>query len=356
LILRELAGLVAESPEFFLDCGDFIKAARFLLGLQGRACFDGMRRKDVVAGEIRAQQAYYIKLGSGGEWEQECIRKTQTLRFGYREIPHDLCASGRWADVKTSLVEMRADKGAATRDLTQIRAFYEAGDDVLWVTFHGNYLWWCFSKRLLRVLADGSKERPAIGAWSSSDVRRRPLSMDRLRGSLLAMQAYRGTICAVREFEYLLNKLNGLTPKAVEEAQTALKNLTDKIEHLIRGLHPADFELLIDLMFRETGWKRVGQLGKTQKDIDLELVSPVTNEKMMVQVKSQSGPAEFKEYKERFATLGGYSKGYFIVHTPDKALESMEPGEDDLRYLGPKQVAKLCVDYGLADWLISKAE
>ena len=305
---------------------------------------------------IQAQQAYFIKLGSGGEWEQECIRGTQTLRFGYREIPHELCASGRWTDVKARLLEMRSDKGAATRDLTQIRAFYEAGDDVLWVTFHGNQLWWCFSKRDLRVLADGTKERPAIGAWSNADSTGRPLSTDRLRGSLVAMHAFRGTICVVREFDYLLNKLNGRTPKVVEDAQTALKNLVDKIEALIRGLHPSDFELLIDLMFRETGWKRVGQLGKTQKDIDLELVSPVTNEKMMVQVKSQSSLAQFREYKERFAALGDYSKGYFIVHTPDEALEKMEPGDNDLRYLGPKEVAKLCIDYGLADWIIGKAD
>lgn len=91
--------------------------------------------------EVRALQAYYIKLGSGGEWETECIREKQTLRFGYREIPNELCTTGRWAEVQTRLSEMRSDRGAATRDLTQIRAFYEAGDDVLWVTFHGNRLW-----------------------------------------------------------------------------------------------------------------------------------------------------------------------------------------------------------------------
>lgn len=306
--------------------------------------------------EIRFKHAYYIKLGRSGKWEKECVDEKQTLRFGYHEISHQKCLAGRWKEVEKELNDIRLDKGAVSRDLAQIRAFYESGQDVLWVTFYGNHLWWCFANPDVKLLPDGSRERSVAGKWSNMDIKNQFLAAERLRGSLLAMQAYRGTICAVRESEYLLIKLNGLTPKSVEEAQTARKVLIEKIEALVNGLHPSDFELLIDLIFRESGWRRVGVLGKTQKTIDLELVSSVTNEKMLVQVKSRSTLAEYNGYKNEFSEIGGYSKGYFIVHTPDNGLKALGTSTDELKYMGPKEVAKLCIDYGLADWVIAKAE
>ena len=89
---------------------------------------------------VRADQALYIKLGRGGQWEEECL-SDGTLRFGYREMPHELAASGRWDDVHQERTSSRGSQGAATSDTTQIRFFYEAPDDTLWVTFSGHHLW-----------------------------------------------------------------------------------------------------------------------------------------------------------------------------------------------------------------------
>lgn len=33
--------------------------------------------------KVEATQAFYIKLGRGGEWEADCLRQG-TLRFGYQ--------------------------------------------------------------------------------------------------------------------------------------------------------------------------------------------------------------------------------------------------------------------------------
>lgn len=309
--------------------------------------------------EIKPNRACYIKLGSEGGWEKECL-ENQTIRFGYNEISHEDCVARRWNHVEKQLQKIRNDKGAIRRDLNQIKEFYEAGTDVLWVTFHGNSLRWCFSNPEVTKLGDGSRFRKVIDQWRSTDVKDNKLSTDRLRGSLLSMQGYRGTICKVKEFEYLVNKINGKTPPRIEEAQAAYKTLVDNIESLIRGLHWKDFELLVDLIFRDAGWKRIGKLGGPQKTIDLELLSPVTNEKISVQVKSKAGRQDYLDYKDRFAEMAGYARFFFAVHTPEDSLEnySMESGAEteEIRYLGPREVAKLCVDYGLAEWVMHKAE
>lgn len=38
---------------------------------------------------LEATSTHYIKLGRGGQWEAEAIRDG-VLRFGYRELSHDL--------------------------------------------------------------------------------------------------------------------------------------------------------------------------------------------------------------------------------------------------------------------------
>jgi hypothetical protein len=67
---------------------------------------------------VTASHPYYIKLGRGGDWEAESLRDG-VLRFGYREVPHDLCARGDWQNVWEAMKAIRGDAGAATRDVNQ---------------------------------------------------------------------------------------------------------------------------------------------------------------------------------------------------------------------------------------------
>lgn len=310
--------------------------------------------------EIAPSQAFYIKLGRRGQWEEECIYKENTLRFGYREVSHEDCQNGHWDKVEKQLeTEVgRSDRGAISRDLNQIRSFYEAGNNSLWVTFHGNHLWWTFADPQVIVLPDASKIRKVIGKWSNHDINGNPLFLDVLRGSLLSMQGFRGTVCSVKEFDYLVNKINGKTPHHILETQVAYDVLVQQIERLVSTLRWKDFELLVDLIFREAGWKRLGAIGRTQKSIDLELLSPVTSEKISVQVKSEASLRDYHDYREKFANMD-YAMFFLAVHSPDanltKEIRDRKEG-GDVRLLGPKEVAKLSVDYGLSQWIMAKAE
>jgi|GEM_PF-1156127 len=210
---------------------------------------------------ITPSHALYIKLGQGGAWEKECITENQTLRLGYQEVSHDLCLRGSWELVQEELKAIRKDVGAATRDTNQIRLFYESDETVLWATFFGDRLYWCFSKPEIKLLADISKTRPVIGQWRSTDITGEPLQKNQLSGKLLSMEGFRGTICSVKEVDYLVHKINAEVSTETKEAVQALSTLERKIEIVIRGLHWKDFEILVDLIFRQAGWQRVGVLG-----------------------------------------------------------------------------------------------
>jgi hypothetical protein len=312
----------------------------------------------VTIAPIKPSMALYIKLGRGGRWESDCIKRDQTLRLGYREVSHDLCLQGRWDKVREELLKtLRKSPGAATRDTYQIRLFYESDESVLWITFFGDRLYWCFSKPEVALLPDKSKTRPAIGMWSCEDIEGRSLQKSQLSGRLLSMQGFQGTICSVKESEYLVQKINGHIPEEVEEAQVVLSELERKIETIIQSLHWKDFEVLIDLIFRQAGWQRVSELGETLKTLDLDLVSPITSERYGVQVKSRAGLAEFEDYQQRFADMQGYTRLYFVVHTPSRDLEDLAQSKipKDIELWLPQDIAHRAVMYGLTDWIITKA-
>lgn len=304
--------------------------------------------------EIRPETALYIKLGERGKWEHDCVQRSQTLRLGYQEVPHDLCLNRDWSKVQDSSQRAYSRKsGAAKRDAYQIKHFYEAGEDVLWVTFFGRRLWWCFSKPQITRLSDGTKTRPVIGAWSDKDLRDNVLDFSSLSGKLLALQAFRGTICKVEHLEYLQHKINGTVMPEARAAKEARAGFQTSLESLIKQLHPKDFELLVDLLFRQAGFRRNSVVGETVKALDLDLVAPITEHRYAVQVKSEAGSAELLSFASSLHDMPQYQKGYFVVHSPSNDL--MEASTDEkVDLLLPSTVANWAIRYGLADWVVDK--
>jgi len=280
------------------------------------------------------------------------------LKFGYSKISHNLCLRGEWGKVKEELRKRKDSKGAITRDINQVKKFYEAEEDVLWITFHANLMWWCFSKPEITSIDNNKKIRPVIDKWKCTDIDGNELRTDRLRGSLVSIQGFRGTICSVKDAQYVINKINGKTPPHVEEAHKTLRELVDRLEKVIKHLDPKDFEILIDLIFRQAGWQRVSNLGGSQKTIDLDLISPITKKRYAVQVKSQADLTTFENYKKEFNDMQGYYQIYFAVHSPSQDLENYsEPEESEtfkVELLLPHRIAELALKLGLANWVLDK--
>ncbi len=305
---------------------------------------------------ISAKKALFIKLGDGGGWEEGCV-ENGTLRIGYRWAPHALCMAGAWDKVAMLAGDFSKDKGAATRHANQLRQFYDADESILWITFYADRLWWCFSSDTPSELPDKTKERKAKDGWKDTNIKGDPLLKGDLSGKLLAVQGFQGTICAVSDVSYLVNKINGRAEPHVAAAQAAYENLQRALIPVIQKLHPKDLETLTDLVFRQSGWQRVGVSGGVEKDIDLDLKSPVTGERIAVQVKSKANAAVWKAYREKFSSMRGFDRFYFVTHSPDASLRKEAEVSDDKTFIlwDVSRLASQAVRGGLTGWLLDKA-
>jgi hypothetical protein len=303
---------------------------------------------------IAPKKILFIKLGGGGEFEEDCITKSQTLRLGYGQIDHQECLHGNWQFVNDYYLNVEhKTPSTATNHCNQIKQFYEAGADTLWITFYAQKMWWCFSEPTITLLADNTKTRPVIGNWSDADINGKILEMNTISGKLSKVQGYRGTICSVLEQKYAITKINGEQLTVVIDVEVAMHNLNLKLSEVIKHLTWQDFEVLIDLIFRQGGWQRLSERGKVQKTLDLDLFAPVTNERAMVQIKSQSNLAEYKKYLSEFAQHEGYQKYFYIVHSPtEDLLNYKEEGIINLYYV--EKITELSIAAGLVDWILKK--
>jgi hypothetical protein len=87
----------------------------------------------------------YIKLGSGGAFARACLDRGE-IHLDYRDVPHDLCASGDWETLAARFISSGRTPGKAKDAVREIRDFYTLGPDCLWITFTGGHLWWAFSE------------------------------------------------------------------------------------------------------------------------------------------------------------------------------------------------------------------
>lgn len=302
---------------------------------------------------IKPSRCLFIKLGKGGGWEEECIQNG-TLRLGFRDAPHDLCLQGKWDAVHEIMLKHENGKLiTATQATNQIKLFYEADETVLWVTLYGDHLYWCFSQPQITVLGDKTKIRPVIEKWWATNIKGEYLRTSQLSGKLLRVQRFQGTIFNILESEYLIRKINGDKPLQVEKIQQARETLEALIEPIISDLHWKDFEVLVDLIFSQSGWQRESILGESEKTLDLRLLEPITDTRYGVQVKSQAGLKELNQFIESSKSMMGFARFYFVVHSPEHDLPQKSP-DSRIELWGRRDVARLVVKHGLIDWLTGK--
>jgi len=304
----------------------------------------------------KTTKALFIKLGAGGEFVEECMEKN-ILKIGYNDADHDLCLQGKWQKIKDYFVNKRSfQNGVATFHVNQIKYFYEEGEGVLWITFHNNKLYWCFSENKIFLQKDKTKIRKVIGKWSCRDLKGKILFLDNISGRLSKVQGFRGTICSISDNDYLIKKIKGEQLIEIKEVEESFRKLKDKLILLIKKLNPKDFEILVDLIFRSGGWQRVGVVGKTQKSIDLVIFHPITGESAIVQIKCQTNLAEFNKYKKIFSGMTDYDRFFYVAHTPQGDLEKYINDVDNLNLYFSDKIAELAINSSLFDWILKKIE
>lgn len=309
--------------------------------------------------KVAADKARYIKLGPKGAWERKAI-DDGVLLFGYQSVPHELALGGDLDALTQFFLNQGRGKGTARRHAIQVLDFYTLGKDTLWITFADGYLWWCIATPGVEDLGhddetadrEGSRLRNTIDGWHNESVGGNKLYMNELNGGLVQTQRFQGTICDVKLFDYLLRKINDEELPEIIRGKEAQKQACQSVEELMTLLTWRDFEILVDLVFSSSGWRRVGQAGGTQKTLDLDLILPSTGERAFVQIKSRTSQAELDDYLERFETEPS-DRMFYVYHTAPTELCC--GGISGCNLIGSARLAEMVLDAGLFSWLLRKA-
>ncbi|MBP7998161.1 MAG: hypothetical protein KA314_02080 [Chloroflexi bacterium] len=305
---------------------------------------------------VEFTNAYYIKLGSGGKYEEAAISQSKA-RIGFDGLTIVEINGKEWQSLKSKL-QSRVDyknKGAATMDINALQTFVESTSNDIWITFHASQLWWGKLGDPVVYEDKISRYRFLLGEWFNHDIKGNRLFITQIPGSISKVQRFQGTICSVRDVDDLKRMINSQPSQAYTAIIQAKENLITQVQEGIRKLHWKDFEILVDLLFRNAGWRRVSVIGETMKYSDIELEEPITGDLYQVQIKSQATASEFDEYAQNFSH-GSFRKLYFVVHSPDKQLTEYQSSQypDDIELVLPTKLSKMVVDSGLTDWLLKK--
>jgi hypothetical protein len=307
--------------------------------------------------EITFRNAHYIKLGRGGSWEENSISHS-LLRIGWQHQTLEDINAGKWTEIEQQLRSEHADKPqVATTDLNRLRDIAQSNSDDIWITFHGAKLWWA---RLASSSVEQdkiSKFRRIQGVWSDKSLKGQLLITAELPGKLAQLQGFRGIVCRVSEKELLQRVLIGDRSPIALEISAHRKHLADAAKRAIEQLHWKDYETLVDLVFRDTGWVRVSILGQQVKGYDLELREPITQDKYLVQVKSSASLKDLMTAVTQFFPDGipsDYKKMFFLTHKPAEDLMNAIDIPDCVDLIPPQRLADLVIDAGLSRWLEEK--
>jgi hypothetical protein len=267
---------------------------------------------------VRATAARYIKLGEAGEWAERCIGEG-TLRLGYYEAPHEAALRGDMDALREAYTSR--SRATASRYAGEALQFYQEPIDTLWVTFSDDHLYWCHARPEVEFLGSdkarhphGSRLRRTVAGWRKTDIQGKPLLKRNLPGALTSTGRFQGTICRYGELDRLLQAINCESRPLLDAAHVAYLQAVKALRPLVKELHPTDFELLVELIFAQSGYRRQSLTGKTQKTIDIALELPITGESAFVQVKTKTHQAELDSY---VAELNGgpFDRMFYVYHT-----------------------------------------
>ncbi|PPR18028.1 MAG: hypothetical protein CFH43_00586 [Proteobacteria bacterium] len=293
----------------------------------------------------------YIKLGKAGGFEEACLNDG-FMRIGYSAVPHEVALKGDVSEISDIYIKEGRSKATVTSFTNNIVDFYHDDEHTLWITFANGFLYWCTANPQVSLSKGDGKVRECIGGWSNCSLTGKPLRVSELSGTLTKTAGYRGTICSIEGdvANYVMRKIKGEELPLISKLNDARGVLQSRTADAIKLLQPNDFELLVDLIFAQNQWQRVGYVGSTQKTVDMEIVQPFMDYRAFVQVKSNTSQSELDEYVESFKKRDDNFM-FYVYHSAQAELVCNEKG---VRLIGCDKLAELVIESNLLDWIMAK--
>ena len=314
---------------------------------------------------MKIENGIYIKLGESGIWERDSIDNNK-IRFGWKNIPLFLINNHEWNQIKELVdkdFQERGKKNGSTNDYNALYNICTSSDETIFITFNSGKMYWCTGNTSEVFEDDISKYIKTNHSWTCKNISgTRTFEINRISGRLTKYQLFMGTVCKINnklnELDYLITIIEGNESKEYLDLLTARNNLRIALVPAIQNMIPKDFEILIDLIFRNSGWNRTSVLGEVMKFFDLVLEEPFTKKLHGVQIKSRTNLSEFNKYQNEF--IKNYSTKFesffFVVHTPDVKIVNYRIEDEKIKLLLSNEIADLAIDSGLVSWIMDKSK
>jgi len=343
------------------------------VGVPGQLSQDKVLHPDPMADQIDGLSEYkvvrYIKLGSGqSRIDKNCIENGYAY-IGFGSSDADLFAlarKGHWDEFWTLKFEKdisgteQARRQRATSATTQVKAFFEADERTLWITFYAGKLFHGAFHGAAPPLISNEIEgciRMLGNPWCDKDANGSTLKVENLSGNLTKVRGFQGTSCTLSDDQkrYLLTRLSGKVPDHIAIIDKAREQMLAGVLAAIKTLQPKDFELLVEIIFSRS-WRRIGQAGGVEKYTDIIYENPLKpDSRIAVQVKSNTSLQEIKIYCND-EQIERYEKLFYVFHTPELGLiaDSFDAPEK-LEIVDGLTLSNLVIDSGLVHWLKEKS-
>ncbi len=314
--------------------------------------------------KVKFENAYYIKLGAKGGWAEKSINNG-IVRIGWKDVSLDDIINGNWDNIKKVIkkdYDDRGKKSGTTNDYNALKLFCDATEHDVFITFHKGMMYWCNLADSPVEKDDTSKFRKTKNGWSCKPLNgsSKSLNSNDISGRISKTQAFQGTLCRYKdtqqdnEVEIINRIINGSQNPNVEEIKKFKYEICKLTIELLQHLHWKDCEILSDLIFIQSGWRRVSMQGGSMEFTDMEYFDPINNEKYAVQIKSGASKKDFEKYERDFSNRG-FRKLFFVVFNPENSLDKVKNERRDIEILSGDKLAALIFDLGLLEWVLNKS-
>lgn len=319
-------------------------------------------RVSALVEQANSDTIRYIKLGKGNQW-WPLAKESNTLRLGWRQFDFELCRNGNFDAAARDWMRLNPNlsPGTITSAKNQVREFFELPESTLWFTLADGYIWWCFAEKPVKNIYDGDDEketrcgarlRCVVDRWRNTNVNDEPLRIDSTTTRITKTKSTQNTICKSEDGSEDLLRIIRCQPSETHQRLTGtFDNLVQQVGDQLVQLHQDEFELLVELIFSSSGWRRISSVGGNQEFLDIALILPTTGEKCLVQVKSKTNKRTFNEYVEELNHYAGYSRMFFAYHTPSDMFENPNP---QVSVWNRNEIAKQTIRAGLVQWLLDR--
>ena len=305
------------------------------------------------------KNAFYIKLGSKGRWAEDSISK-RIVRIGWSKVKVDDIINGNWDRIRNIIKQDYDERGktkGSTQDYNALKRFCDATIEDVFITFYDGKMFWCNLVEGPVEQDEISKFRRTKNGWSCHPINNpdKSLHSNDISGEISKTQAFQGTLCrfSEREEKIITRILNENSNPHVTYIQDCKEKICIETVELLKELHWKDCEILTDLIFIQTGWRRVSMQGGTMEFTDMEYFDLINNEKYAVQIKSGAKKKDFEIYEEKLGNRG-FRKLFFVVFNPDNSIADLKNDRSDIEILYGKKLAELIFDLGLLGWVLNK--